>query len=332
MTKFLDTYARPINYLRVSVTDRCNLRCVYCMPAEGIPMHAHGDILRFEEIERIVRVAAGMGIHKVRITGGEPLTRKDLPYLVRMIAAIPEIDDISLTTNGHLLPRYAHELAAAGLKRVNISLDSLRADRFRALTRVGELAHAWQGVCAAEDAGLTPVKINVVVLRGFNDDEIVDFARLTLEGERHIRFIEIMPLGHNALWAEDGFMPIHQVRKRIEAALGALQPVGDNAPVMGNGPARYWRLPGALGTIGFISPISDHFCAGCNRLRLTADGRLRPCLLSDVEIDLFGPLRMGIDDDALKTLFAQAIAKKPARHHLNEGERALGREMSQIGG
>jgi len=333
--QFLDTFARPINYLRVSVTDRCNLRCVYCMPAGGIPLLAHQDILSFEEIERIVRVAAGLGIYKIRLTGGEPLTRLGLPDLVRLLAAIPEIDDISMTTNGHLLPRYAEELAAAGLDRVNISLDSLRPDRFRTLTRIGELERAWQGVEAAEAAGLTPVKINAVVMRGFNDDEVVDFGRLTLDGqgpERHIRFIEVMPLGHNELWAKDGFVSMQEVRERIEAELGPLQQVGDDAPVVGNGPARYWRLPGALGTIGFISPVSQHFCANCNRLRLTADGRLRPCLLSDEEFDLRGPLRSGIDDAELKELLTRAVARKPARHHLKEGERAVNREMAQIGG
>jgi cyclic pyranopterin phosphate synthase len=330
--KFLDSFARPINYLRISVTDRCNLRCIYCMPAEGIPLLTHQDILTFEEIQRIVRVAAELGIYKVRLTGGEPLARAGLPHLVRMIAAIPQIDDISMTTNGHLLPSCADELAAAGLKRVNISLDSLRADRFRALTRVGALARAWEGVAAAERAGLTPVKINVVVIRGFNDDEVLDFAQLTLEQERHIRFIEVMPLGHNELWAEDGFVSMQEVREIIEAAFGPLEPVGQTAPVVGNGPARYWRLADAPGTLGFITPVSDHFCASCNRLRLTADGRLRPCLLSDAEIDLRGPLRQGMDDTSLRELITQAVVGKPARHRLENGEHPVRREMSQIGG
>jgi len=330
--KFLDSFARPINYLRVSVTDRCNLRCVYCMPAGGIPLLRHQDVLTFEEIQRIVRLAAELGIYKVRLTGGEPLVRIGLSHLVRMIAAIPQIDDISLTTNGHLLPRYADELAAAGLNRVNVSLDSLREDRFRTLTRVGALAQAWEGVTAAEKAGLTPVKINVVVIRGFNDDEVLDFAQLTLEEERHIRFIEVMPLGHNELWAQDGFVSMQQVRERIETRFGPLEPVGPSALLIGNGPARYYRLPDAPGTLGFITPVSDHFCANCNRLRLTADGRLRPCLLSDAEIDLRGPLREGADDAALRELLNQAVAGKPARHHLSEGEHPVKREMAQIGG
>lgn len=328
----LDSSARPINYLRVSVTDRCNLRCVYCMPPQGIPLLAHQDILTFEEIERIVRLAAGMGIHKVRLTGGEPLVRQPLADLVRMIAAVPEIDDISMTTNAHLLVRYAAELAAAGLNRVNVSLDSLRPDRFKVLTRVGDLESALEGIRAAKDAGLTPIKINMVVLRGFNDDEVVDFARMTVDSESHVRFIEIMPLGENELWAEDGFISMQEVRERIEAELGCLEQVGRSEPVVGNGPARYWRLPESAGTIGFISPISDHFCAGCNRLRLTADGRLRPCLLSDEEIDLRGPLRQGITDDQLRELVTSAVVHKPARHRLSEGEHPVQRQMAQIGG
>jgi cyclic pyranopterin phosphate synthase len=332
MTKFLGSLSRPINYLRISVTDRCNLRCVYCMPAEGIQLLSHEEILRYEEIARIVRVASRMGIHKVRLTGGEPLARAGLPDLVRLIAAVPKIDDISLTTNGHLLPRYAEELAAAGLNRVNVSLDSLRADRFRALTRVGELERAWAGVEAAEAAGLTPLKINVVVVRGFNDDEVTDFARLTLEEERHIRFIEVMPLGRNELWSEDGFVSMAEVRDRIEAAFGPMQAVVSSSPVIGNGPARYYQLADAPGTLGFISPISDHFCGGCNRLRLTADGRLRPCLLSDSEIDLSGPLRASISDTELERLITDAAVHKPARHHLEDGERPVKREMAQIGG
>jgi cyclic pyranopterin phosphate synthase len=330
--RFLDSFARPISYLRISVTDRCNLRCVYCMPAEGIPLLGHQDILTFEEIEQVVRVAAGMGIHKIRLTGGEPLARAGLPELVRILAAVPEVDDISMTTNGHLLLRHADELAAAGLDRVNISLDSLRPERFRALTRNGDLERAWEGVRAAESAGLTPVKLNVVVMRGFNDDEVVDFAGLAVAGEHHVRFIEVMPLGHNDLWAEDGFVPVRQVREQIESALGPLEQVGPDSPAAGNGPARYWRVPNALGTIGFISPVSEHFCAGCNRLRLTAEGRLRPCLLSDAEVDLRGPLRSGKDEAELEALIASAIAGKPAGHRLGVGERAVAREMVQIGG
>ncbi|MBN1319112.1 MAG: GTP 3',8-cyclase MoaA [Anaerolineales bacterium] len=332
MSKFFDSHARPINYLRISVTDRCNLRCVYCMPPEGIPLMKHEDILTFEEIMRVVRAAAGMGIHKIRLTGGEPLARIGLPDLVHMIAGVPEIDDISLTTNGHTLPRYAKELAEAGLDRVNVSLDSFYPDRFRTITRVGDLDRVWAGIKAAKEAGLTPIKINVVALRGFNDDELVDMARSTIETERHIRFIEVMPLAHNELWASDGFISMGEVKERIEASLGQLQPVGEDSPVVGNGPARYWRFPGAPGTLGFISPVSDHFCAGCNRLRLTADGRLRPCLLSDMEIDIKSTVRSGKSETELIELITEAIRCKPECHHLELGEHPVIRDMAQIGG
>ncbi|MBU0494322.1 MAG: GTP 3',8-cyclase MoaA [Chloroflexi bacterium] len=328
----LDSFARPINYLRVSVTDRCNLRCVYCMPAEGIDLVRHEDVLRYEEIARVVQAAAALGVCKVRLTGGEPLARRGLPDLVRLIAAVPGIDDISMTTNGVLLPRHADALAAAGLRRVNVSLDSLRPNRFRAITRCGELTDVWAGIAAAERAGLTPVKLNTVVARGLNDDEVVDFARLTLEQPLNVRFIEIMPLGANEHWAGDGYVPMSEVRARIEAALGPLETVRGHDPVVGNGPARYSRVPGAPGTIGFISPVSEHFCFHCNRLRLTADGKLRPCLLSDDEIDLRAALRGGADDQELETIIAQAIAAKPARHHLDVGDVPHARQMAQIGG
>jgi len=329
---YFDSFSRPINYLRVSVTDRCNLRCVYCMPAEGIDPIRHEDVLRYEEIARVVRAAAALGIMKVRLTGGEPLVRRGLPDLVKLIAAVPGIDVVSMTTNGILLPRYAHELAAAGLHRVNVSLDSLRPERFRAITRRGELADVWAGVEAAERAGLTPVKLNVVVIRGLNDDEAVDFARLTTEQPLNVRFIEVMPLGANEHWAEDGYVSMSEVRVRIEAQFGPLESVGRDDRVVGNGPARYHRVPGAPGTLGFITPVSEHFCFRCNRLRLTADGQLRPCLLSDDEIDLRAALRGGASDEELQHVVAQAIAAKPARHHLAEGDVPHARQMAQIGG
>ena len=329
---YLDSFSRPINYLRVSVTDRCNLRCVYCMPAGGVPPLQHTDVLRYEEIARVVRAAAALGVNKVRLTGGEPLVRRNLPDLVRLIAAVPGIDDISLTTNGILLPRYADELAAAGLRRVNVSLDSLRSERFRAMTRCGDLADVWAGIAAAGQAGLTPIKLNTVVIRGLNDDEVADFARLTVTRPLHVRFIEVMPLGANKHWAGDGYVPMSEVRARIEAALGPLEAVGEDDPVIGNGPARYYRLPGAPGTVGLISPVSEHFCFHCNRLRLTADGKLRPCLLSDEEIDLRSALRDGADDEELQAIIAGAIVAKPARHHLEEGLVPHKRQMAQIGG
>jgi cyclic pyranopterin phosphate synthase len=326
---YRDSFARPINYLRVSVTDRCNLRCVYCMPAEGIELRSHDEILSYEEIARVVRAAASIGITKIRLTGGEPLARLGLPSLVRMIAAVPGIDDISMTTNGTLLARHADELAAAGLHRVNVSLDTLQPDRFRHITRRGTLADVWAGIEAAKRAGLRPIKLNVVAIRGMNEDEMTDFAQMTIPSPWHVRFIEVMPLGANAAWAGDGYLPMTEVRGRIEAAFGPLEPVGGPA---GNGPARYHRISGAVGTLGFITPVSEHFCFSCNRLRLTADGKLRPCLLSDIEIDLRTPLRAGATLEELADLLVSGIRNKPGGHRLALGETPQSRVMAEIGG
>jgi cyclic pyranopterin phosphate synthase len=326
---YLDNFNRPISYLRISVTDRCNLRCVYCMPPEGVPCRSHDEILRYEEIELIVRAAASLGIGKVRLTGGEPLVRLGFVELVRMLARIPGIDDLAMTTNGTLLARHAAELAQAGLKRVNVSLDTLQTERFRRITRRGGLAAVFEGIAAAREAGLVPLKVNTVVVRGLNDDEVVDFARLTLEDDWHVRFIEWMPLGTNTAWAGDGYVSVGEVRRRIEDAFGELLPAKVR---FGNGPARYYRLPEAGGTIGFISPISEHFCYQCNRLRLTADGRLRPCLLSDYEIDLRTSLRQGASLTEVRELLIRSIRAKPERHHLDERISPRERAMSEIGG
>lgn len=340
---YLDSFQRPINYLRISVTDRCNLRCVYCMPEDGVPLCAHDDILRYEEIETVVRAAAHLGIHKVRLTGGEPLARLHLADLVRMLAGVPGIDDLSMTTNGTLLAHYADELAQAGLRRVNISLDTLRPERFAQITRRGRLEDALAGIDAAHRAGLEPVKINAVIMRGLNDDEVVALAGKSITDGWHVRFIEWMPIAVPAEMPVDASSPVEPVetgwqsqmvtaaemRATIEVALGALEPAQVRA---GAGPARYYRLPGAAGTVGFITPVSEHFCAGCNRLRLTADGQLRPCLLSDAEIDLRTPLRQGAGVDEIETLLRQGIAAKPSRHHLAESERVENRVMAQIGG
>jgi cyclic pyranopterin phosphate synthase len=326
---YLDTFNRPISYLRISVTDRCNLRCVYCMPPEGVPWRSHDEILRYEEVELIVRAAASLGISKVRLTGGEPLVRLGFVDLVRMLARIPGIDDLAMTTNGTLLAQYAAELAQAGLKRVNVSLDTLQPERFRQITHQGELATVFEGIYAAREAGLVPLKVNTVVVRGLNDDEVVDFARLTVEGDWHVRFIEWMPLGTNAAWASNGYVSVGEVRRRIKDAFGELVPAKVR---VGNGPARYYRLPRAVGTIGFISPISEHFCYQCNRLRLTADGRLRPCLLSDYEIDLRTSLRQGASLTEVRELLIRSIRAKPDRHHLDESVSPRERAMSEIGG
>jgi cyclic pyranopterin phosphate synthase len=329
---YLDAYDRPIDYLRIAVTDRCNLRCVYCMPEAGVPARSHDEILRYEEIVTIVCAAAELGIHKVRLTGGEPLARLGIVDLVRMLARIPGIDDLAMTTNGTLLARHAVELAEAGLRRVNVSLDTLRADRFRQITRRGELFDTLAGIDAARKAGLVPVKINTVVIRAMNDDEVVDLARQTVDVGWHLRFIEWMPVGTSALgnW-QDLVVTADEIRARVEAALGPLSPGRLDA---GAGPARYYCLPRAKGTLGFITPVSDHFCSGCNRLRLTADGQLRPCLLSDREIDLRTPLRAGAGVEQIKALLLEGIGNKPGRHHLDEHERvnAPRRAMSQIGG
>jgi GTP 3',8-cyclase len=334
MTHF-DSHQRPISYLRVSVTDRCNLRCLYCMPPEGVPQRAHDEILRLEEIETIVRAASELGIHRVRLTGGEPLARLGIVDLVRMLSAIPGLDDLSLTTNGTLLARYAEDLKQAGLHRVNISLDTLRPERFAQITRRGRLQDALDGIQAAYDAGLEPVKINTVLIRGLNDDEAVDLALKTQTDGWHVRFIEWMPVGGAGCTGDGGsewdahVVTTDETRNRIERALGALEPAKLD---VGGGPARYHRLPGAKGTIGFISPLSEHFCGACNRLRLTADGQLRPCLLSEHEIDLRTPLRSGAEPGEIRGILEQAIASKPSGHHLDECAQVQDRAMAQIGG
>ncbi|MHB1414130.1 MAG: GTP 3',8-cyclase MoaA [Chloroflexota bacterium] len=326
-----DAFNRPINYLRISVTDRCNLRCLYCMPAEGVQACKHEDLLTYEEIELVVRAAASLGLSKVRLTGGEPLVRANFTDLVRKIAAVPGIDDLAATTNGVMLAAKAADLAAAGLKRVNVSLDTLRPERFAQLTRVDALPRVLEGIEAAQAAGLRPVKINTVVVRGFNDDEVADLARTTLERDWHVRFIELMPLGESEAWKDNGYVPTSEVRALVEV-LGQLEAADGAAPRAGNGPARYYRLPGARGTIGFISPVSEHFCFQCNRLRLTADGRLRPCLLRQDEVDLRAALRAGAGVEEIAEFIREAVRLKPEGHRLVEHELPRGRTMSQIGG
>jgi cyclic pyranopterin phosphate synthase len=332
----IDPFQRSITYLRVSVTDRCNLRCVYCMPEEGVPFVPHQEILTLEEIARIIRVAAGMGLRRVRLTGGEPLVRKGIANLVRWIGQTPGIEDISLTTNAMLLASCARELAAAGLKRVNVSLDTLRPERFHQITRRGDLSTVMAGIAAARAAGLSPVKLNVVVMREVNDDEIVEIAGTTQKEDWQVRFIELMPfMEEQETCIRDtslvpGFVPNQEVKRQIEEALGPLTSAETNA---GGGPARYYRLAGARGRIGFISPLSEQqFCATCNRMRLTADGKIRPCLLTDQEIDLKETLRRGGSDDDLRQRILAALDSKPDAHHLGDGNRPKWRKMAQIGG
>jgi cyclic pyranopterin phosphate synthase len=326
-----DAYNRPINYLRISVTDRCNFRCVYCMPPDGVEPCGHEDVLTYEEITLVVRAAASLGLSKLRLTGGEPLVRLGFANLVHMIASVPGIDDVAATTNGLLLAQKAAELKAAGLRRVNVSLDTLRPERFAQITRVDALPRVLEGIAAAQAAGLTPVKINTVVARGMNEDEVAEIARTTVERDWHVRFIELMPVGESSTWAEQGYVPTAEIRSMVET-LGELLPAGGSAPSAGAGPARYYRLPGARGTIGFISAVSEHFCSQCNRLRLTADGRLRPCLLSDRETDLREVLRGGAGVEEVADLIAQAVMLKPEAHRLSLHEGPRGRTMSQIGG
>ena len=327
MTGFSDSFQRPINYLRVSVTDRCNLRCIYCMPASGVELVSHQDILSYEEIYTVVQAAAELGINKLRITGGEPLLRSGLAKLIEMLASIGAIDDISLTTNGILLPRYSAELKSAGLQRVNVSLDTLRQDRFELITRGGKLSDVLEGIEVAKSAGLNPVKINTVVMSGINDEELLDFAAKTISDGWHVRFIELMPVTGESTGARL-FVPVSAIRQRLEL-LGELEPC---LPSKGNGPAKYFRFPQAKGTIGFITPISEHFCFHCNRLRLTADGKLRLCLLAEEEIDLREPLRNGASSAELKRLIEEAVARKPLRHRLAEGYVPKDRPFSQVGG
>ncbi|MFC2068238.1 GTP 3',8-cyclase MoaA [Chloroflexota bacterium] len=327
MTGLSDSFQRPVNYLRISVTDRCNLRCIYCVPANGFRLMPHRNILSYEEIYTIVKAAAELGINKVRITGGEPLVRAGLATLIRMLARIDTIDDISLTTNGILLANYAAELKQAGAQRINVSLDTLKPTKFRHITQRGNLADVLKGIETAKSVGLNPVKINVVVMSGINDDELLDFATKTVEEGWHVRFIECMPFTGKDATAPQ-FVPASEVKRRIKT-LGELE---SSLTCIGSGPAKYFRFPSAKGTIGFITPVSDHFCFCCNRLRLTADGKLRSCLLSDEEIDLKEPLRNAMSSDMLKQQFQKAVASKPLRHQLAEGYIPEDRSFSQVGG
>ncbi|MFH1381760.1 MAG: GTP 3',8-cyclase MoaA [Chloroflexota bacterium] len=325
MAGLFDSWQRQINYLRISVTDRCNLNCAYC--SVGVVYLPREEILSYEEIHRVVRIAVGMGISKVRLTGGEPLARPDLSELVHMLCRIEGIDDIALTTNGTLLGKYAVDLKKAGLQRVNVSLDTLKASRFQSITGHDKFGEVLAGIEAARCAGLEPVKINVVVMRGVNDDETLDFARLAVNEGWHVRFIEFMPFngsGNNGLT----MVPTSEILERLRI-LGKLEPFTGKT---GNGPARYYRLPGAGGTIGFITPMTEHFCHSCNRLRLTCDGQLRPCLLDDDEVDLKAALRRGAGDGELRQLIQQAVAIKREHHHLSETVATVKRPMCQIGG
>ncbi len=329
MKSLIDKFNRKINYLRVSVTDRCNLRCVYCTPIEGVLKISHEEILRYEEILRVVEVAVKKGISKVRVTGGEPLVRKGVVNFIRFLSKIHGVQDLSLTTNGILLRDFATALFDAGLRRINVSIDSLNRLKFKEITGGGDLKRVWKGTEEAMRSGLSPVKINTVVIRGVNDDEIIDFARLSMDNPYHIRFIELMPIGSTGQWNEDRYVSSEEVKNKIES-FKRLCPINKKE---GGGPARMFRFEGATGKIGFISPFSDHFCSSCNRLRLTADGKLRTCLFSDKEVDLKPTLRETSDNSSLERLIDFAISNKAERHFLGEkSPKKCSRNMSAIGG
>lgn len=307
------------------------------MPAGGIVPMEHKEILRYEEIARVLRVAAETGVSRIRITGGEPLIRKNISHLIRLIKQIPGIRDLSLTTNGILLEQYASELAEAGLDRVNVSLDSLLPEKFREITRGGDLDTVLRGIQAAEKAGLVPIKINMVPIHNINDNEIEEFAKLTFKFPYQIRYIEFMPFDSQELWSPERFIPVDEIRSRVQN-VGTLTPV----QMRKSGPAHYFRLEGAQGVIGFISPLSNHFCGECNRLRLTADGKLRPCLFSETEIDLKPALRGNMPDEEIQRLLILSVRIKPSGHHINVQEKDIEtlvkfkegyrRPMSKIGG
>jgi len=324
-----DAFGRRIEYLRISVTDKCNLRCVYCMPEEGLPWLRRSQILDYEEIHQIVRVMAAMGLHRIRITGGEPLVRKELPALIRMLASVPGIEDIALSTNGVLLAPMAEALREAGVQRVNLSLDSLRPERVDALARRhGSFDRIMAGFEAAERVGFQPLKVNVVVMRGRNDDELADFAAMTRERPWHVRFIEVMPVGENLDISARQYVPAAEMLGRVRA-LGELRPVTGPA---GNGPATYFAFPDAPGTVGVITPMSHNYCDRCNRMRLTADGQLRPCLFGDLQTNLRDPLRRG---ESIEPWIRRTLHVKPERHGLVRGS-AQGsgglRALSEVGG
>jgi len=321
-----DQFGRSIEYLRISVTDRCNFRCVYCMPETGMQWLPKSDILSYEEIADVVRQLAPLGLRRLRITGGEPTIRPQIHELVRMLRAVPEITDISLSTNGVRLPELASLLRESGLDRVNMSVDSLRSDRIVRIARRDLGFDPVRAATAAEAAGLDPIKLNMVVMRGINDDEVEDLARLSIEHPWHVRFIELMPVGDLRSLTWDHVVPTDELLARLNAIAPLERADG---PARGNGPATYYRWAAARGTLGVITPMTHTYCASCNRVRLTADGRLRTCLFGNHEVDLRTPLRAG---QPLEALFRQALADKPKEHELLQMKVGGLRALSQVGG
>ncbi|WP_035101436.1 GTP 3',8-cyclase MoaA [Aneurinibacillus terranovensis] len=333
MKKLIDKYGRIHDYLRISVTDRCNLRCVYCMPEEGMEFEPSDRILTYEEITEVVSAIAKIGVRKLRLTGGEPLVRKEIEKLIRMLSAVEGIEDIALTTNGMYLEKKAELLKEAGVTRINISLDSLQADRFAMITRGGDLSRVLRGLNAAVRAGFQPIKLNVVLMKGINDDEIADFIRLSIEKPLQIRFIEYMPIGHDDNGWRERYVPLQTIFNTVES-MGLTYEKAEH--VYGNGPAENFRIPGAGGTFGLIHPVSEHFCDNCNRLRLTADGNIKPCLYWDDEWNV----RPLIGNEALiQDLFMRVLDAKPENHEMakalsqeTQSHTPTVRRMSQIGG
>jgi GTP 3',8-cyclase len=324
----IDRFGRLINYLRISLTDKCNLRCVYCM-AEDMVFRPNDQLLQDDELFKLVRVFSELGFHKYRLTGGEPTVRQNVVDIVRFIANTPGVNSLSMTTNGILLNKLAKPLAEAGLNRVNVSIDTIDPVRFKKITRWGSLDDIWAGIDAAERAGLTPIKLNAVVVRGFNDQDVTDLAKLTIDHDWQMRFIEMMPFGDVATFAQNAVVTDQEIRDRIEADFMPLELLYGGKL---DGEARLYRFPHAKGTVGFISTVTQPFCASCNRARLTADGVLRLCLLRDKEVDLLTPLRNGATEDQIKQIILDGVWDKPWGHGLADEVIPLNRVMSQIGG
>jgi len=323
-----DQFGRQIHYLRISLTDHCNLRCVYCMPDDMI-FRPNAELLQDDEILRLVRLFTSLGFDKFRLTGGEPTVRANIVSLVREIAHTPGVRSLSMTTNGVLFSKLARGLAQAGLQRVNFSLDTLDPQKFQRLTRRGKLEDVWAGIQAAEEVGLTPIKLNAVVVRGYNEDDVVDLACLTVDRPWQVRFIEMMPFAGDTDFQLMQEVTASEIKARIETVLGPLEEVNGGEL---DGEARLYRVPGAQGTVGLISTVSQPFCASCTRARLTADGKLRLCLLREKEIDLLTPMRQGASQEDLRQLIVDGIWLKPWGHNLAVGDVPLNRMMSQIGG
>ncbi|MGD9475739.1 MAG: GTP 3',8-cyclase MoaA [Eubacteriaceae bacterium] len=317
-----DHYGRRINYMRISVTDLCNLRCVYCMPEEGVQKHLHKKNMSFEEIISLIKAGTQLGIDKIRLTGGEPLVRNGIVELVKAIGQIDGINDLTMTTNGILLPKYAKDLKNAGLNRVNISLDTFDEKKYHQITRWGNLDNVMAGIEAAMAVGMNPIKINTVLIKGFNDDEIEKFVNFTIENPVDVRFIELMPLGESSNYAQNKYLSNAEVLKQIPELMAVLEPEK-------TGPAEYYQVPGAKGRVGLINPISKHFCSECNRIRVTTDGKIKPCLHSDFEIDI---LKLREEGLTYLQILEKAIGAKPERHLLEDNEKQMVRNMNEIGG